>query len=771
MLAMLKREIQSSNIFLKSLELAGKPIFFLFTVLVLGLAAYLHLLTIFVHRLSTHSKSFILTTRWLIGKLFNWFIGLSTSFSRFRLPVFSPSPLPRLRFSRFVTITSIFTFLLFCIGALFYWYILRDLPDPHLLSQNLPNLSTKLYDRHGKLLYKIYDSENRTLVTLANLPPHLLQATIAAEDKNFYHHRGLDLGGIIRAMRNNLVCYVESSRCNSSLQGGSTLTQQLVKNTLLTPEKTWERKLKEAVLALQVERLYTKAQILELYLNHIPYGGVSYGVEEASQDLFGKSANQLDLAESALIAGLPQAPTSLSPYGLSPYLGKVRQTQVLENMVKLGMIDENAKVAAEARPLTLHPREGSLLAPHFVMYVKSLLVKQYGEAVVERGGLEVVTTLDLDKQTLLEDSIRAELAKLERLSVSNGAGLIIAPQTGEILAMAGSRNFFDATTGGQVNVTLMPRQPGSSIKPLTYALALMSGLTPNTTIDDSPVCFRQIGSPDYCPDNYDGRFHGQVTLRTALASSYNIPAIKLLNSLGVNRLVEFGRSLGITTWQDSSRFGLSLTLGGGEVTMYDLAQVYSVFANGGRKIPLQAILSVTSPTGVSLLEDPPSLTVKAADNVGEQLIPESIAYQISSILADPAARAPAFGYRSVLNLPGRSVSVKTGTTNNLRDNWTIGYTPDYLVATWVGNNDNTPMSHVASGITGASPIWAQVMQSLVPEGDPLTPPPSTLLPVPLCSTTRAYYCDNLCDGVKVLEFFVPGTEPKPDCSNAGGVTP
>lgn len=438
-------------------------------------------------------------------------------------------------------------------------------------------------------------------------------------------------------------------------------------------------------------------------------------------------------------------------------------------MVAEGYISENDKVAAESEGIALHPKGDTMLAPHFVMYVKSLLVQSLGEVAVERGGLVVTTTLDLDKQRLLETSIRSELARLSSLHVQNGAGLIINPPTGEILAMVGSQNFWDTTNDGQVNVTLMPRQPGSSIKPLTYSLALLSGLSPSSIIDDSPVCFSSRGSPPYCPVNYDGRFHGQVTLRTALGSSYNVPAVRLLNSLGVNNLIDLGQKLGITTWQERSRFGLSLTLGGGEVTMYDLASVYSVFASGGLKIPLTPILSVQDSQGHTLALDCPDCAPHATlARDSTRVLPEEVAYQISSILADPYARAPAFGIHSVLTLPGSAVPVKTGTTNNLRDNWAFGYTDNYLVATWVGNNDNTPMSRVASGVTGASPIWANVMQNLLKGQNPYTPtPPSSMVKVALCPSTRTAYCASLCTAPPVYEYFVRKSAPKVDCQPPG----
>ena len=697
---------QPSLSFAKVLIYLGKPAFFLFTILSILVLAYFQLLTNFVRQIR-----------------------------RFHLPS--------------LTFPSISLLLFIGLILIFYQLILKDLPSPRLLTDSPPSLSTNIYDRQGNLLYQIYKNENRSLIRLSDLPQHLIDATLAAEDKNFYHHPGLDFSGILRALYHNLLnCRIKIGTC--SPQGGSTLTQQLVKNTLLTPEKTLVRKLKEAILALWTERLYSKDQILEMYLNKIPYGGTAYGIQEASRQYFGKNAGDLSLPESALLAGLPISPTTLSPFGTTPYLSKVRQTQVLENMVKMNTITENDKVAASGSPLNFKPSGISIRAPHFVMYVRDLLVKQFGESVVSRGGLKVTTTLDSSIQDLLQTEINHELTQLSNLHVGNGAGLIVEPQTGHILAMVGSRDFFDTESDGQVNLTLALRQPGSAIKPLTYSLAFLHGATPNTTIDDSPVCFRFSGQSDYCPKNYDGRFHGSITLRTALASSYNIPATKLLNSLGVNRLVELARNLGITTWNDPSRFGLSLTLGGGDVTMFDLTQVYSVFANSGNFVPLTPFLSITDSNN-----QPLPLNQKP---IVEQVIPASVAFQISHILADPAARAPAFGYNSLLNIKNYSVAVKTGTTNNLRDNWTFGYTPNLLIATWVGNNDNSPMSSVASGITGASPIWARTMTQLLQGSDniPFLQPPAVVKVNVSCQTPR-------------YEYFVKGTEPKLDCSESGKI--
>jgi penicillin-binding protein 1C len=673
----------------------------------------------------------------------------------FRFPKISKLTFPKWRLpkSNFHFFRYVFFIATLCAGGLLiYQLIFKDLPSVKLLVESPPSLSTKIYDRNDVLLYQIYKDENRSLISLSDLPPHVINATLAAEDKNFYHHFGVDPIGITRAALNNLSCRLQSKYCSDSPQGGSTITQQLVKNTLLTPEKTFTRKIKELILSFATEYTYSKDQILEMYLNQIGYGGTAYGIEEASHEYFGKSAKDLTLAESAMLAGLPIAPTTLSPYGTNPYLSKVRQQQVLESMVALSTISENDKVESLSTPLVFHAQGITIRAPHFVMYVKDLLVKEYGEDTVARGGLNVKTTLDIHIQETLQSEINTELEKLKNLHVQNGAGLVINPTTGEILAMVGSQNFFDSEHDGQVNITLQERQPGSSIKPITYALALSRGLNPSSTIEDAPICFKSKGQSDYCPKNYDGKFHGTVTLKTALASSYNIPAVKLLNAYGLSNMINLAKQLGITTWNDPSRFGLSLTLGGGEIKMIDLASVYGVFANGGKKVTLNPITTITDSQGNQLSPYP------ITPVPGSEVISSAIAYQINTMLSDPLARAPAFGMNSVLNLPGKNVAVKTGTTNALRDNWTFGYTKDLLVATWVGNNDNTPMSSVASGITGASPIWARTMKSLLGS----TTAEAFALPENILRVNVS------CEGTPKYEYFVKGNAPKIDCSQKIG---
>ena len=646
----------------------------------------------------------------------------------------------------------------------FYWIILKDLPNPNNLITRNQIVTTKIYDRNKRLLFKIYKNENRSIINLNNIPPHVKLATIAIEDANFYQHTGFSIRGILRALKKNVT--------EKKLQGGSTITQQLVKNALLSPEKTLTRKIKEAILALQVELKFSKDEILEMYFNEVGYGGAAYGIEEASQLYFNKSINQVDLSEAALLAGLPAAPTTYSPFGTNPELSISRQHEVLRRMVEENFITHEQADFAKTQKLSFAPQQTNIKAPHFVMYVKDLLVKKYGEALVHQGGLEVITSLDLDLQTLTETAVTKELEQLHRLHVTNGASIVTNPQTGEILAMVGSNNYFDSTNDGQVNVTLRPRQPGSSIKPINYAVALSNGFTPATIIPDSPICYRLPGQKPYCPKNYDNRFHGNVTLRQALASSYNVPAVKTLSHFGVSNMINLGQAMGITTWNDPSRFGLSLTLGGGDVKMVDMAVVYGSIANQGLKTPLNPILQINDyrnkalhqfrcQTNTNLID---TAQAKTHTCQSDRVLDPNVAYQLTDILSDNLARAQAFGTHSVLNITNHQVAVKTGTTNNLRDNWTIGFTTDYLVATWVGNNDNSPMSYVASGITGASPIWNTIMSSLLANQPPHAfIPPENLKKVAICTLTGTRIC-SACPNTRE-EYFVPGTEPQSFCSN------
>ncbi|MGA2910546.1 MAG: transglycosylase domain-containing protein [Candidatus Microgenomates bacterium] len=596
------------------------------------------------------------------------------------------------------------------IKFLVYWglilgvgiYLFWGIPLPTGLSSNSQPVSTKIFDRNGKLIYEIYTDKKRTPIPLSEMPTYFKEATISIEDKNFYQNEGFSITGIVRALFNTVF--------KGQLQGGSTITQQLVKNVLLTNERTVRRKAQELVLTVIVEGVYTKDQILENYLNTIPYGGTAYGIEAASETYFNKPAKDLDLAQSALLAGLPQAPSTYSPFGAHPELAKGRQEEVLKQMVTNKYITQDQANQADKEPLvytTISPPQ----APHFALWIKEQLANEYGDKMVEQGGLRVYTTLDLDIQNLAQAAVATEVGKLKKQNVGNGAVIVTRPSTGEILAMVGSKDYFATDEDGKVNVTLASRQPGSSIKPLNYVLALKDEkITPATALADVPTCFNVAGQPLYCPINYDNTFHGLVEARFALGNSYNIPAVKVLALNGVENFIDFAKKMGLTTLTDPGGYGLSATLGGLEVRPYDMAVAYGVFANQGIEQPLVAITKVTDWKGNVLQQyDPTKNTL-----TGTRVLDPTLTFLISHILLDNNARSAAFGTSSYLNVTGHpEVSVKTGTTNDRRDNWTIGYTADAVVVTWVGNNDNTPMSGAVSGISGASPIWNKVMKAVL----------------------------------------------------------
>lgn len=636
---------------------------------------------------------------------------------------------------------AVFGFTLGVVLTLFFVFVpyniyifIKFLPNPHLLSQRIIPVTTQIFDRNGILLYEIHGDEDRKPITLQELPSFVQQATIAIEDKDFRRHAGFSIAGIVRAARETFF--------HNNTQGGSTITQQLVKSSLLTPEITITRKLREIALAFWAERIYTKDQILEMYLNQVPFGGTTWGIEAASERYFGKKSHDLNLAEAAYLVGLPAAPSLYSPYGARPELAKVRQHEVLRRMVEDGYISQEQANIALALPLGIKPYIVDIKAPHFVMYVKDLLTQKYGARTVDLGGLRVKTTLDSSLQEKAQQIVTKNISGLEKLRVGNGAVLITDPKNGEILSMVGSKDYFAKDKDGNVNVALTWQQPGSSIKVVTYAAALENGFTAASTIEDSPVSYPLPNQPSYTPVNYDGKFHGNVTLRTALANSYNVPAVKVLNKIGVKTMIGMGKRMGITTWDDESRFGLSLTLGAGEVPMMDMAVVYGVLANGGSRVDLDPFIEVKDYTGRIFYSRPTPVPQPV-------LLPE-IAFILSDILADNNARSAAFGPNSTLNIPGKTVSVKTGTSNDKRDNWTIGYTPSYVVTVWVGNNDNSPMDpQLTSGITGAAPIWNQVMTELLKnKPNEAMSPQSNIVKLP-------------CNGRD--EYFVRGTEPKNGC--------
>jgi 1A family penicillin-binding protein len=640
-----------------------------------------------------------------------------------------------------------------------YLTIFKDLPSPtRLASYDIP-LATKIYDRNGKLLFDIFADQNRTAVPLSEIPKYVQEATIAIEDKDFYKHQGINpVGGILRAMTAMIM--------GKRLQGGSTITQQLVKSALLSSERTIIRKVKEAILAIFMELRYSKNTILELYLNQVPYGGTAWGIESAAERYFGKNVKDLTLAEASLLAGLPQAPTQYSPFGAHPELAKVRQKEVLRRMVEDHYISQEEADRAASEEL-VYKSETGIKAGHFVMYVKEQLVNEYGEALVERGGLKVTTTLDLDIQEYAQATVAAEIAKLTSYRVSNGAALVTKPATGEILAMVGSTDFF-ATPSGSYNVTTALRQPGSSIKPINYAIGIDTHIVnPASLFLDIPTCFGVVNQPLYCPRNYDGKFHGPVQLRIALGNSFNIPAVKMLRLNSVETMIASASAFGLDTLKDPKLYGLSLTLGGGEVRMTDMAEAFGVFANAGIRKDLVSILTVVDKNGKTLQEHKdPNLDKDIPSQLllqGPQVVSAETAFLISHILLDNNARAEAFGTSSELVIPGHAVSVKTGTTDDLRDNWTIGFTPQYLVAVWVGNNDNTPMNpYLVSGVTGAAPIWHKVMTKILKDKSDLWPKqPDGIVGARVCSLSGLLPPNDGDDpGCPIrFEYFIKGTVP------------
>lgn len=634
--------------------------------------------------------------------------------------------------------------------VLFLWYS-RDLPTPGKLVTSKYTDSTKIYDRNGVLLYSVYQDENRTYVKLHDIPNYLQKGTIAIEDKDFYTNQGFSPIGYLRVIKN----VVEGH----GLAGASTISQQLVKNVLLTNERSVSRKIKELILSIQVNQTYSKDQILEMYLNNIPYGGSAIGAEAASEMYFGKKVKDLDLAESAFLAGLPQSPSVYSPFsGNKYYVGRTQA--VLAQMVNDKYItkSQSDKALTEIKNYQFQKENVTgIKAPHFVMYVKQKLADQFGEKMVETGGLQVTTSLDYDIEQHAEDIVNSEIDKLKAYKVSNGAAIVADPKTGEILAMVGSKNYFDTKNDGNFNVAISnTRQPGSSLKPVMYATAFEKGYTPATLIMDTKTDFptNDPSNPTYTPVNYDGKFHGPVQVRFALANSMNIPAVKLLAKVGIQPVMQKAYDMGIENWQPTpdnlKSVGLSLVLGGRETSLLNEITAYSVFANKGVRQDPVTILKVTDKDGHVLYQN--------KTTQGKQVLSPEISFLISHILLDNNARSLEFGLSSWLVVSGKTVSVKTGTTDDKRDNWTIGYTPSYVVGVWVGNNDNSPMNPaIASGVTGASPIWNKIM-SYVLKGKPDEQPQK---PDNVVAMQIDAFAGGLPHGGQPTrsEYFIKGTEP------------
>jgi 1A family penicillin-binding protein len=660
--------------------------------------------------------------------------------------------------------------------ALAWLWASTDLPEPGQLRARAALGGTRLLDRTGRLIYELPDplGGRRRPVPLAAIAPSLRHATVAVEDASFYTNSGVDARGVLRAAWTNL-------RSGRIVAGGSTITQQLARGFLLDPElarqQTLERKLQEAVLALKLGAAYSKDEILELYLNQTYYGGMAFGVEAAARLYFGKPASDLSLAESALLAGLPQAPSRYDPR-VDPQAALARRSQVLAAMMSQGVISAEQRAEADAEPLQLAAGSQLMRAPHFALYVLDQLAEELGPDAAARGGLTITTTLDLGLQEVAQELLRRQIAQLSRSGngrpdhqARNGAVVVLDPSDGAILAMVGSPDFGDAASQGQVNAALARRQPGSAIKPLTYAAALERGWTPATVINDVPTSFPTREGRPYAPQNYDRAFHGPLSLREALATSSNIAAVRTLEAIGIPALLEIAGRLGITSLgRDSGRYGLALTLGGGEVTLLELTAAYGAFASGGQRVEPLAILEVggrrlptaddrTPATGDRQLYVAEAAQVLSVADRPRALDPR-IAYLIADILSDPYARLRAFGSGGTLDI-GRPAAVKTGTTTDWRDNWTVGFTPDRVVGVWIGNADGRPMEQV-SGITGAAPVWRQVMlaahRSLPPRSFPRPDgvvelticDEGGLLPSAVCPATRP-------------ERFIAGTAPtRPD---------
>lgn len=646
---------------------------------------------------------------------------------------------------------------------LFFWFS-RDLPTPGKLTNSDLGQSTQIFDRKGILLYSVYKTSNRMYVQLSDIPKYLQEGTISIEDKDFYNNQGFSITGYLRSIRNLVLM--------KGLSGGSTLTQQLVKNVLLTSERSITRKIKELILAVQVDKIYSKDQILEMYLNDVSYGGANVGVEAAAENYFGKKVKELDLAESAMLSGIPQAPSSYSPYRPEKYYID-RTDAVLTQMVANKYITSKQKDSAlleiKNKQFTSTNANG-IKAPHFVMYVKKLLVDNlhFTEAQVESGGLQVTTTLDYEIQKKAEDSLTLGMGKLKGLDVGNGSAIVMDPKTGEILAMVGSKDYFgksepkgcnsgkDCTFDPFVNVALEVRQPGSSLKPVVYATSFEKGYTPSTLLMDAKTDFPtgELEHPIFTPTNYDGKFNGPMQVRFALGNSLNIPAVKMLARIGLKPVMQQGYDMGITNWQPTDEniknVGLSLVLGGREVTLLQEVTAYSTFANQGVHHDVSSVLKVTDSQNHNLFEKTSSKGVKA--------ISAEICFLISSILSDNAARQPDFGIYNSLVVANKTVAAKTGTTDQKRDNWTVGYTPSYVVGVWVGNNDNSVMNPaLASGLTGAAPIFHDIMTAILKgKADEPFNKPDNVVQIDVDSLGGGLPTDGHSTR---KEYFVKGTEP------------
>jgi 1A family penicillin-binding protein len=636
------------------------------------------------------------------------------------------------------------------VGILFAWYA-KDLPRPDKV-RRVEGLSTVILDRTGETIYDIFEDQNRIPVSFDNIPKDCRNATVAVEDKNFYTHQGLSSQGIMRAIVNIFIF--------RNFQGGSTLTQQLVKNVLLSQERTLPRKMKEAILAIQIERKYSKDEILQMYLNEAPYGGTAVGLEAAAKYYFDKHAKDLTRTECVILSGLPQSPSYYSPYANDEKAYIPRAQQVLRRMREDGYITQKEETEEKLKIDQTKFSKGDIgiKAAHFVSYIKDQLIAKFGEKAVNAGGLKVTTTLDLKFQESAEKIVKEEVNKIKNLKVSNGAAVVIDPKTGEILAMVGSKDYSATDAGGlKFNVVTQGlRQPGSTIKPFSYAAFLKKGYTASTVLMDVDTKYPSGDpkKPEYNPKNYDLKYRGPMQLRYALANSINTIAVKVSAMVGIRDILRLANDMGITTLEPNDenmkRIGLSLTLGGGEVRLLDITNAFGVFGTGGLSQEPKSLLKVEDAKGKVLFEQIPTQP--------KRVLSQDVAFIISNILADNSARKDVFGERSYLYIPDRTVAVKTGTTDDKRDNWTIGYTPSVVVGVWVGNNDNSPMNpSLASGITGAAPIWNRIIKEYLKDkkDEPFIKPDNVLE-----MEIDAFGGGTPVDGQsKRKEFFIKGTEP------------
>ncbi len=637
-------------------------------------------------------------------------------------------------------------FLAVSAAGIYVTTLVRALPDLSMLSDNRIAQSTKIYDRTGTvLLYELYGEEKRTIVPFSQIPDLVKKATIAIEDRNFYTHMAIDWKSIARAI---VVNFTHAG----VVQGGSTITQQLAKNAFLAPDRTVTRKIKELFLSYRLEKRYTKDEILELYLNQIPYGANAYGIEAAAQTYFNKSAKDLALPEIALLVSLPKAPSYYSPWGANVKEALVRKDQTLDQMRLVGFITEDEVVAAKKTPLSFALQSVAIKAPHFVMMVQAYLSQAYGEDLMRTGGLKVTTTLDWNLQQAAETAVEDGAKRNADLYKGRNAALVAEdPKTGQILALVGSRDYFDESIDGNFNVATQGlRQPGSSIKPFVYCAAFIKGFQPETVLFDVETEFDTTGDPErsYKPGNFDDTFRGPITMRSALAESINIPAVKTLYLAGTNAVIKLAHAAGITTLNEKNRYGLSLALGGGEVKLIDMVSAYSTLSQDGTHHAQSFILEVKDDNGK---------TLEKYKDQADQVIPPQQVRLVNDILSDEAARAPLFGASSNLtSFPGHEVAIKTGTTNDYRDAWAFGYTPAIVVGVWAGNSDNKPMEKRGGSILAAVPILSAFMKTALKD-KPFEPFPH---PDPVNSDKPAingHYAIN--DEVHSILYYVNKKDP------------